>query len=489
MMRLKSILNGLKYTTPDQIGELEVKNVVSDSRLVEERDLFVAIKGTSRDGHRYIKEALDRGAAAVILERDVDVDGAIKIRVKDARKASALAAANLRGNPSRDIKVIGVTGTNGKTTVTYILENILRRAGFKVGVVGTVRYKIGDEIIESDNTTPSPIMLQDMLRRMADNSLDYCVMEVSSHALDQHRTGGVGFRAAIFTNATQEHLDYHKNFKNYLNSKTALFKNLPRESVAIINRDDPSFSKVKRSASAGRSISFGLNSKADLYGDNIKVDINGSTFDMHAEGGSVSVRSPLIGIYNISNMLAAASCALAEGVDIGTVKEGLENIDGIPGRLQVQDAGGIKVFIDYAHTDDALEKVLKAISGLKRRRLITVFGCGGNRDKKKRPKMGAIAAKFSDYVVITSDNPRYEDPVDIMNDITRGIPANIKDYSVIEERREAIIKALSHARDGDIVLIAGKGHEKYQIIKDEKLPFSDLEVVKEFAKKYRECLT
>ncbi|MEE8360367.1 MAG: UDP-N-acetylmuramoyl-L-alanyl-D-glutamate--2,6-diaminopimelate ligase [Candidatus Omnitrophota bacterium] len=480
MTDLKRLLKGIEYTADRDISGVAVKKITADSRSVEKGDLFIAIKGNAADGHAYVNEALARRASVIVLERDVDTPGALKIMVKDARITSAIAAVNFYGDPSKEIKVIGVTGTNGKTTVTYILENILKRAGFRAGVIGTIMYKIADEMIESDNTTPSPIALQGFLRRMVDRSLDYCVMEVSSHALDQRRQYGIDFRAAIFTNATHEHLDYHKSFNNYLDTKIILFKDLKRESAAIINRDDPSFERVKKGSSCKTVLTYGLTKDADVYADRMDLDINGSVFDLHLKGESVSVRSPLIGIHNIYNMIAAASCASTEGIDIETLKEGLESAEGIPGRLEAIEEAGIKVFVDYAHTDDALEKVLSALAPLKRGRLITVFGCGGNRDRAKRPKMGAVAARFSDHVVITSDNPRHEDPGDIIREITGGITPNYKEFSVAEDRREAIREALSRAKRGDIVLLAGKGHERYQIVKDEKIPFSDIETASEF---------
>ncbi len=486
MTDLNRLLKGIEYAADRDTSGVAVKKITSDSRNVEKGDLFIAIKGNAADGHAYVNEALARGASVIMLERDVDTEGALKIRVKDARTASAIAAVNFYGDPSKEIKVIGITGTNGKTTVTYILENILKRAGFSVGVIGTIMYKVADEMIESDNTTPSPIVLQKLLRRMADCSLDYCVMEVSSHALDQRRTYGIDFGAAVFTNATHEHLDYHKSFNNYLDTKILLFKDLKRDGAAIINRDDPNYERVKKGSSCETVLTYGLTKESDVYADRADININGSVFDLHLKGESISVSSPLIGLHNIYNMIAAASCASTEGIGIEMIKEGLESAGGVPGRLEALEEAGIKVFVDYAHTDDALEKVLSTLVPLKRGRLITVFGCGGNRDRAKRPKMGAVAARFSDHVVITSDNPRYEDPGDIIREIVGGITPNYKEFSIAEDRREAIREALSRAKRGDIVLLAGKGHERYQIVKDEKMPFSDTETAAEFLKRRRD---
>lgn len=488
MIKLKSLLKDLDYTTQGKLEDLNINKVVIDSRLVEKGDLFVAIPGTNQDGHHFVKDALERGAGVIICEKDVDIYDSIMIKVEDSRKASALIARNLYQEPSKKIKVIGITGTNGKTTISYLLESIFRKAAFKTGVIGTITYKVGDKKIEACNTTPSPLILQGLIRKMVDDSLDYCVMEVSSHALDQHRTDYIDFDTALFTNATREHLDYHKNFTNYLDSKLSLFRGLGKDRQAILNRDDPNFSKVEESSTAGRILTFGIREDADVYADNIRLKIDGSLFDLHTKNKTISIESRLIGMHNISNMLAAACCAMAEGIGLEAIREGLEGVKEIEGRLQSFDTSGeIRVFIDYAHTDDALLKVLTALNGLKRRRVITVFGCGGDRDRGKRPKMGKIATRLSDYTIITSDNPRNEEPEGIVSDILKGIEKGFKNFAVILDRQKAIEEALSYADDGDIVLIAGKGHERYQIIKNAKIPFDDMKTAKEFFKAKR-CL-
>lgn len=489
MMRLKSLCRDLEYTTEGGLKNISINNVVCDSRLVKNKDLFVAISGETQDGHDYLKDAVKRGASCAIIERDVDVGGIEKIKVSDTRKALALLARNLHRDPSKDIKTIGITGTNGKTTVSYLLESILKKAHRRVGVIGTIRYQIGDEVIAAGNTTPFPLMLQGFIRKMVDRSLEYCIMEVSSHALDQHRTDYIDFDAAIFTNATREHLDYHKTFKKYLDSKMTLFGRLKTAALSIINKDDPNFDKVRKASPSKRVITFGIRRGADLYADRVELKAGGTTFNMHTNDGIIPVNSNLIGTHNISNMLAAASFAVSEGIGLDIIKEALEDIREIPGRLQLVDTPSfIKIFVDYAHTEDALHKVLTTLGRLKQNRIITVFGCGGNRDRGKRPRMGRIAVELSDYVVITSDNPRYEEPQTIADEIVRGIEKGFSNYKIILDRRIAIEEALLNAENGDIVLIAGKGHEEYQVVRDNKIPFDDRKVAREFFDVRRKCL-
>lgn len=491
MKKLTDLLRCVDFETKDEIRDIRVNRIITDSRLVEERDLFVAIRGARGDGHDFVKEASRRGAAAIMVEDDVEISGAARLKVDETRRALSAVAKIYYGEPSKNIKVIGVTGTNGKTTVTYLLEGILKAAGFKVGVIGTVRYKVGCEVSLAQNTTPSPIILQSLLARMVEKGLDYCVMEVSSHSLDQKRVEGIDFHAAIFTNATNEHLDYHKDFKSYLDSKKKLFSGLSRSGIAVINKDDASFADVKDACRARSIKSFGIAPDSDFIATGIKLGIEGSDFTMNFDSGSIHLKTKLIGRHNISNILAASSCAALDGIIPASIKIGIENAGVVPGRLQALDVSGVKIFVDYAHTDDALEKVLACMNELKTGRIITVFGCGGDRDRTKRPRMGDIATRLSDYVVITSDNPRDEDPDAIFDDITKGISKDAYNYDIIPDRRDAIAKAISYAKNGDTVLIAGKGHEKYQIVKEKKLPFDDVEIATELAreKSGRECLT
>lgn len=491
MIKLKRLLKDIDFTANGKVIDIDVTDIAADSRLVRKGGLFVAVRGTKKDGHDFIKEALRRGASAVIYQKDVDClkKAKAKAKVKDTRKALALLARNFYDNPSRRIKVIGITGTNGKTTVSYLLESIFKAAGFKTGIIGTLKYKIGDSILEANNTTPSPLVLQRLIRDMVEHSLDYCVMEVSSHALDQHRVDCIDFDIAVFTNITREHLDYHNSFANYLDCKLTLFERLKKKGLSVINRDDVNFIKLKGACDCEKMITFGIKKGADVYADNICVDIHGSGFILHAKGKKTPIRSPLIGVHNVYNMLAAASCALGKGMGPDTIKKGLEGVDPVPGRLQpLGGCDDIKVFVDYAHTDDALRNVLTALKGLKKKNLITIFGCGGNRDKAKRPRMGDVAVKLSDYVIITSDNPRDEDPDLIIKDITDGIKQGRSNFKVVADRREAIDEAILKAEEGDMVLIAGKGHERYQIIKDRRFPFDDAATARAALKRRARCL-
>jgi len=487
MIKLKRVLSGLEYTKNRAFDDIEINRIETDSRLVGKNDLFVAVRGNDKDGHDYISDALSRGAAAVVAQKG-DADNLIKVR--DSRKTLGLLARNFYGDPSKNIKVIGVTGTNGKTTITYLLESVLKTAGFKTGVIGTIGYRIAEETIEAVNTTPSSLVLQGLLRRMVARSAEYCVMEVSSHGLDQHRTDCIDFDTAIFVNATREHLDYHKTFERYINAKARLFSGLAAGAAAILNRDDRNYGFFKKASSAKRIITFGINKDADVYADNIKLDISGSSFTIRAGRKEIFVKTRLIGMHNIYNLSAAAACALSKDIAPDKIKEGLEGVGAIKGRLElVDDSFGIRVFVDYAHTDDAMEKVLTALRALKTGRVITVFGCGGNRDKTKRPRMGGVAAALSERVIITSDNPRFEEPDDIARNIVKGIDRSSCDFEVILDRRDAIREALSGAQENDIVLIAGKGHERYQIVKDKRIPFDDARVAGELIEERKSVRT
>lgn len=396
----------------------------------------------------------------------------------DSRRALALFAKNFYKDPSKAIKTIGITGTNGKTTTSFLLESILVQSGRKVGRIGTVNYKIGERIIEPINTTPSSLLLNQLLRDMVERSFDYAVMEVSSHALDQERTHGISFDTAVFTNIQPEHLDYHKNFDAYLEAKKKLFSGLDKGAAAVLNADDPRFRDIKTAASSKRVFSFGIDNNADIRAKDIKIGLGGSSFILETDSARIAINTNLIGRHNVSNILAAAGGAISENIDLNEIKNGVEGLRGVPGRLEpVESGGGYLIFIDYAHTDDGLKKVLEALAAIKKRRLIVLFGCGGQRDRAKRPRMGRVASLLADYVIISSDNPRNENPKLIAEEAVGGIKKGFEDYEIILDRREAIARALSLAKDQDIVLIAGKGHEKYQVVGDEKIPFSDKAVV------------
>jgi len=476
---LQSVVNLKEYPG---LNDFEVKGLSCHSKLTKKNYCFVAIKGTQEDGRAYIEEAILRGAKAVILEGERT--GKLKrfhhvpfIRVRDARWALAELSAKIYGHPSSKIKVIGVTGTNGKTTVTYLLEAVLREFSVRPCVTGTTNYRFRNKILPSRNTTPGPLETQSMLDRMLKAGSDYCIMEVSSHALHQQRVRGIHFHSAIFTNLTQDHLDYHKTLKSYFESKAELFRDLNPQAFAVINNDDRFGVKLKKKTKAC-IITYGLNSNSDIMAKNIKLGYQRSTFEILARQKKMSFSSSLIGRHNIYNILACVAWSVAEGIPLSVIKRAIEGLCLVPGRLErIKLHADFSVFVDYAHTEDALKNILMSLRPLCRKRIILVFGCGGDRDKTKRPKMGKVATEFSDYVIVTSDNPRWEDPEDIIQDIKRGIKKS--NFCVLVQRPQAIKKALRMAQPQDIVLIAGKGHETYQIIKDKTIPFDDKKFVKE----------
>jgi UDP-N-acetylmuramoyl-L-alanyl-D-glutamate--2,6-diaminopimelate ligase len=476
---LKSLVNLKEYP---RLNDFEVKGLSCHSKLTKNNYVFVAIKGTCEDGRAYIEEAIHRGAKAVILEGSLT--GKLKnfhhvpfIRVRDARRALAELSVQFYGHPSSKIKVIAVTGTNGKTTVTYLLEAVLKEFSARPCVIGTINYRFQDKFFPSKNTTPGSLEIQSMLDGMLKEGATHCIMEVSSHALHQERTRGIRFHSAIFTNLTQDHLDYHKTMKNYFESKARLFKNLSPRAFAVINNDDRFGVRLKKKTTAP-VITYGLNLKSDIMAKNIRLDCQRSTFELVMRHKKMRLATTLIGRHNISNILACAAWAIAERIPLSVIKRAVESFRLVPGRLErIRTDTGFSVFVDYAHTEDALKNILVALRPLCRKKIILVFGCGGDRDKTKRPKMGKVASELSDDVIITSDNPRWEDPQEIIQDIRRGIKKS--NFCIVPERPEAIKKALRMAQRQDIVLIAGKGHETYQIIRDKVMPFNDKEFVKE----------
>lgn len=474
-MKLTTLLGTLGQLI-DASVDCEVKGVTADSRLVQENFVFVAIGGNKCDGNSFIEEAIRRGARAVVTEGAVSAgqrghNGVIFVETVNSRVALAKLAAEFYGYPSRKLKVIGVTGTNGKTTITYLLEHILRRAGYKTGVIGTINYRFGDRVIPATNTTPGPEKIQQLLAEMFCEDIRYVAMEVSSHALDQMRVAGIDFHAGIFTNLTQDHLDYHKDMEQYFRAKSLLFKGLNAQALAIINRDDAYAQRLMNIAN-GRVLTYGLKSSSDISASRIRLGPHGTIFSLAAPRVKFDICTKLIGRHNVYNILAAVLFALQEGIPVDTIKDAVESFEIVPGRLEVVDAGQpFRVFVDYAHTEDAMRNVIASLRELDHRRLIVVFGCGGDRDTTKRPKMGRVASELSDEVIITADNPRSEDLNAIIADITRGVAKN--NYTVIPDRRQAIETAIRMAKEDDIVLIAGKGHENYQVFKDKTIDFDD----------------
>jgi UDP-N-acetylmuramoyl-L-alanyl-D-glutamate--2,6-diaminopimelate ligase len=466
-------------------GFIRGDNLKIDSREVKKGDIFIALKGAARDGHDFIGEALARGAAGIICECDMpglpEAGGAKLIKVENVRTALAQTAKRVFADPSEKLEVYGVTGTNGKTTTIFLIDSILAAAGKNGGLVSTVFTKVsGDSITRSSMTTPDAVTLNRLLSEMVSGGKKAVALEISSHALSQGRTLGIGLDGAVFTNITPEHLDYHGNMENYLRDKTRIFDNLKSGGTGVLNLDDPTLRELKEKLNLPRLISYGTSPEADIRAENIRIGADGSKFDLVMKGGRrVSISSGLIGRHNVYNMMAAAAVLSDSGIKVEDIKKGLESAQAVPGRMDaVRSRAPFKVFVDYAHTPNALESALKCLRSIAGRRLICVFGCGGDRDRTKRPVMGRLASEICDHVIVTSDNPRTEDPEDIIRQIEKGMP-DIGKYSIILQRREAIRKALKMADDSDIVIIAGKGHEDYQIIGDKVLHFDDKEAAAE----------
>ena len=495
-MKLGSLIEGLERAElirgdPDQ----EIEGLAYDSRKIAPGFLFVAVRGHAQDGHAFLQDALSRGAAALVAESfDKAASGAAMIRVPDSRSALAAMASRFYGNPFQDLELIGITGTNGKTSTSYILESILRSAGARPGVIGTISYRYAGTSRPAPVTTPESLDLMAMLREMADHGVTHCVMEVSSHALDQGRVQGCAFQVVVFTNLSRDHLDYHADMEAYSEAKSLLFRHLGDGGVsgagpAVINLDDP-FGERIASLSKRPVLSYGMASTRDVRVRDLVMEKTGIQAVLEAPQGTCEIRSPLIGRINVYNILAASGAALSLGAGLEAVAEGVERLKGIPGRMErVENPCGLSLVVDYAHTPDALLNVLETLRPLVEGRLITVVGCGGDRDRGKRPEMGALAGRFSDWVVVTSDNPRTEDPMRIIAQVEEGVAASGlprvqagegavsrgTGYMVEPDRRRAIQKAVTGASRQDLVLIAGKGHEDYQIIGTKKIHFDDRE--------------
>ena len=469
---------------------LSIEALAHDSRQVVPGTLFVCLPGFKTDGHQYIMQGYQQGAVAVLVERAVDnvPQGLTVITVASTRDAIKTITPYFYDYPSRKLRMIGITGTNGKTTTTYLLRSILQEAGFKVGIIGTIQNSIGERIVPAKNTTPDIIDLQSLLAEMVTSNMDYVVMEVSSHALALERVIGCEFDVGIFTNMTRDHLDFHETFENYLAAKTKLFQLLSAEDnykkgkTAIINTDDEAADFILQRTSC-KTITYGINSDADLKADNADIKATGTAFDIAGSLGPMDLKLNITGLFNVYNVLSAVGASLAEGIERRIIKTALEKFQSVPGRFELLHAGQpFSVIVDYAHTPDGLENILKTAQQIAKKRIITVFGCGGDRDRTKRPIMGRIAATYSDVVIATSDNPRSEDPDVILDEIEIGIQeglVNGKIYEKISDRRGAIARALQIADQDDIVIIAGKGHEDYQILKNRTISFDDKEVARE----------
>lgn len=481
-MKLNELLSGIKYISLTDIKEtnIDIKGITAYSKEAKAGDIFIAIDGRHYDGHDFLDEAASKGVEAAIVQETVLTESNIlQIKVENTGKILGILAKNFYKDPSGKLRLIGITGTNGKTTSAYLLQGILETAGHKAGLISTIDYRIERRIIEATHTTPQALDFNKLLDEMVKKSISYCVAEVSSHGLEQGRTDGLRFSAAVFTNLSHEHLDYHKTLDKYLEAKLILFKNLDKDAYAVVNKDSRYFDDVIVKLNTD-VISYGIEKDSEVTAKNLKIGLTGSKFTIVTPKGEIDIKTPLMGRHNVYNILAAAAVAVKENIAINFIKEGVEKITSVPGRMERIDCGQhFNVFVDYAHTEDALRNVLKTLRDTSANRVILVFGCGGERDKEKRPKMGKVAAELADFTVITNDNPRREDPKTIASEIIKGFEGSESEYAVVLDRRNAIKKALDAAKEDITVLIAGKGHETKQIFKNRVIPFDDRQVVRE----------
>jgi UDP-N-acetylmuramoyl-L-alanyl-D-glutamate--2,6-diaminopimelate ligase len=492
-MQLKTLLAATPVREIIGPTDRAVESIAYDSRRVQRDGLFVALRGEKSDGHNFIGQAIEKGAAVIVAERAEKHSRATCVVVENSRSAMADLAARFYNFPARKLKLAAVTGTNGKTTTTFLIKHICEKTGMRCGLLGTVRYEIGERVLPAARTTPESLDLQELLSQIANAGCRGAAMEVSSHALAQERTRGIEWDVAVFTNLTQDHLDYHGTMKNYFEAKAKLFEQLAQQQkkkkpVAVINIDDRYGQQLLERIdkfTAGRIrgggkvsvVTFGMGASADFRASNYRMEFAGTSYQLDARGKSYLVRVPLIGRFNVANSLAALAAATALGVGLREAVLSLAKSPQVPGRLEIVPAKRqFQVFVDYAHTPDALLNVLKTLRELSPRRLIVVFGCGGNRDREKRPLMGQVVDQNAEYAIITSDNPRKEDPDKIIAEVEKGLRGN--HFEKITDRAQAISRAIEIAQPRDIVLIAGKGHENYQEFADHTVPFEDIQVAR-----------
>jgi UDP-N-acetylmuramoyl-L-alanyl-D-glutamate--2,6-diaminopimelate ligase len=500
-MKLRNILQNLNYEHFTGDPEQEIRSITYDSRSVSPGDLFVALRGLTLDGHRFLQQAIARGASAVLAEEFKQDPGSVSvILARNTRDALAQAAAQFYGRPFEQMKLVGITGTNGKTTTSYLLESILKAAGNKPGVIGTINYRMPGHVYRAPVTTPESLDLMRIMREMADKGVTHVLMEVSSHALDQGRTSACPFRMAVFTNLSRDHLDYHHSMEAYFQTKGRLFWELRKggageEPTAVINLDDP-WGEAQREKTKVKVATYGLGKRCDFRAEGVQAGESGIRGTLITPEGARPFQSALIGGFNLYNILAASAAALNLGVGLGDVVAGIDNLSSVPGRLErVKNRQEKRIIVDFAHTPDALAKALSAVRPFVKGRLICVFGCGGDRDKGKRREMGRAAGELSDWVILTSDNPRSEDPVAIISQIEEGVretgmqrieefstsKVSSTGYQVLPERGEAIRRAIAMGTQEDLILIAGKGHETYQIVGDETRDFDDRRIAADAA--------
>ena len=482
-MRKKSIetvFRNVDAMIPENIKNSDVLGIHYDSRKIKKGDLFVAIKGYKTDGHRYLESVNSSGAVAAVVE-DVNTDIDLpQIVTKNSRKIMAQASANFFAPEIDQMRLLGITGTNGKTTTSFLIRSILEHANVSSGLIGTIAYYIGNESKNAWNTTPESVDICEMLYEMYNHGQKACVLEVSSHALTLERVSGLKFETAVFTNLSRDHLDFHKDEDDYFQAKAKLFTLLQPNANAIVNTDDP-FGRRLKDMIKDPVLSFGFDAAADIYPVDWQMEMTGTHIKLMTPVGELKINTKLIGEFNIQNIMAAVGVGVALELPLSETKTGIEALEYVPGRLQSVDIlPETKAFIDYSHTPDSLEKAIKTLRQVVKKRLIVVFGCGGDRDKGKRPIMGKIAETFSDFAIVTTDNPRTEDPKAIIDDILSGMKESEK-KKVIVDRREAIFEAVKMSEDGDIILIAGKGHESYQEINGVKYDFNEVGIVQEAA--------
>jgi UDP-N-acetylmuramoyl-L-alanyl-D-glutamate--2,6-diaminopimelate ligase len=481
-LKLNGLLKGVAYTLLQGDETINIKQIAYDSRRVTEQSVFVCITGFETDGHQYIKDAILKGCHAIVVERDVEVDKNITvIKVENTRETLAKIANRYYDFPSEKFKLVGITGTNGKTSSVFLINNILKNYKHKTGIIGTIENRIGNRVLATSRTTPESLELQQIFSSMADENINTAIMEVSSHALDLYRVEGCEFDIGAFTNLTLDHLDYHKTMENYRDAKLKLF-NMCK--IGVINLDDPYGKYMKAHSNCISYITYSCEEdNATIKASNIVYNIDGSSFEINYQGEIYKVHIQTPGKFSVYNALTAIGVSLALSVPIGIIQETLSHESKVAGRFQtIASPTGFHAIVDYAHTPDGLLNVLNTINEFAQGSVITVFGCGGDRDKTKRPEMAKIASEGSDYVIITSDNPRTEDAMAILRDVEAGMTMDTVAYDTIVDRKEAILKALSMAKENDIILVAGKGHEDYQIIGKEKIYFDDSVVIQEYFK-------
>ncbi|MEN8907547.1 MAG: UDP-N-acetylmuramoyl-L-alanyl-D-glutamate--2,6-diaminopimelate ligase [Clostridiales bacterium] len=478
-MKLKDLLFGLEYSLINGNMDMDITDIAYDSRKVKNGSLFVCIKGYKTDGHKFITKSIENGAKVIIIQDDYDIKNSevTVIKINDTRYGLAFISTKFFKEPSKNFNLIGITGTKGKTTITYMVKSILEKENKLVGIIGTISNKIGEETISIDRTTPESYDLQSLFYDMSEKNVDSVVMEVSSHGLDLHRVSCNEYDIGLFTNLTRDHLDFHKTFDNYFEAKMKLFD---ISKLCLVNIDSD-YGKKAYERYKNKAISFGIKEKADFRAINIKLHQDSVNFDLEVNGKveCMDIVVSIPGEFNVYNALSAAAVCNKSGLDFDTIKKGLLNLK-VPGRAEVVDIDkNFTVIIDYSHTPDSLENILKTIKGYAKGRLVCLIGCGGDRDRTKRPIMGKISGEMADFTIITSDNPRTEDPEFIISEIIDGIKEANTDFVKITDRYKAIEFALKNAIKDDIILLAGKGHETYQMFKDKTIKFDEVEIVKE----------